>query len=109
MSRITDPSPHTGTYEGDLRYGRAFGTQPNKHKDFSADRINGVSQNVPVVPLTLVQPRDPACWKKDPKVKEIKKELDNSQHGVNYVIQSYQHFAQHMRANIHITVGKQRL
>lgn len=109
MTRISDPSPRTGTFEGDLRYGRALGTHPDKHRDFSADRVDGIARNVPVAPLILVPARDPSVWRKDPRVKEAKKHLDNSQHGVNYLLQSFQESMNHLRADMHITVGRQRM
>lgn len=109
MSKLYDPTPAGTPYEGDLRYGRAFGTTPDKHRDFHAERIDGVSRNSPVVPLVLVQPRDPQVWKKDTRIKHVKKTLDNSQHGVNYVLQAYQSQLGHMKANLRLTVGKQHL
>jgi hypothetical protein len=109
MSRLYDPTPAGSPYEGDLRYGRAFGTTPDKHRDFHAERVDGTPRNVPVVPLVLVQPRDPQVWKKDARIKEMKKSVDNSQHGVNYVLQAYQSQLNHMKSNLHLTVGKQRL
>jgi hypothetical protein len=106
---IEDRSVGTGVFTGDLKYGRMFGKNFEKHKDFAAEHVNGIAQNQPVVPLITVQPRDPNCWKKDPSVKQAKRVVDNSQHSVNYIVQSYREMLNHMKANIHITVGRQRL
>lgn len=59
--------------------------------------------------VTLREPRDKSVWTKDPKVKEAKKNLDNSQHGTNYLLSSYTKSAKYLRSNLHVTVGRQRL
>lgn len=99
-----------GKYEGDLKYGRANGSNPDKGKDYAAERnADGTPQNRAIAPLVLVQKRDPQVWKKDPNVKQAKKALDNSQHGVNYLIQSYSAMNEYMRANIHLTIGRSKM
>jgi len=105
---INDPAPGMGSFEGDLKYGRAHGTNNEKGKDFAADRQNGVATNLPVMPLRLVQPRDPEIWRRDLRVSEARKNLDNSQHGVNYLIQCFQSNLNDMRSNLKLKIGKQR-
>lgn len=109
MKKLIDKALGRGIYEGDLRYGRAFGNQIKHHNDYPADRINGEATNKPIVGLQLVEPVDVSLFKRDPKVKVMKKSLDNSQHSVNYIIQSYGHFINHMKANISLRVGKTKL
>jgi len=102
--QLIDYAPGTGVYEGDMRYGRANGNVPDKHGDYPANRENGVATNQPVVVLPLVQQRDPRVWTRDERVKEAKKSLDNSQHGINYLLT-------HLKDNnfMRVTIGKQRL
>lgn len=106
---LTDSSSRSGVYEGDLKYGRCNGTEYTKHSDYPADRVNGIPQNKPVVPLSLVKPRDPELWKKDPSVNEKKRKVDNSQHFINHLLMSYKRNVNRLRAGIHLTFGKQRL
>jgi len=106
---INDYAPGTGVYEGDLRYGRKSGNEFVKHKDFAANRQDGIASNAPVMPLTLVEPRDPQVWKKDPRVKEVKKSTDNAQYVTNHLLDLYASWGSKLRSNIHLTVGKQRL
>jgi len=108
-TQLKDPHPTRGVFEGDLAYGRAFGNNPDKRKDYAADRVDGVAQNKPIAPLVLVAPRDPELWRRDKRVVKAKRTLDNSQHGVNQMIKSYYEMLDYMKANIHLTVGKTRL
>lgn len=107
--KFVDDAPGTGVFEGDLKYGRCNGAIPSKHGDHSANRKDGIAMNIPVVPLTLVQPRDSTLWKKDPRIKEVKKNVVRSQHAINKVLEIYHDNAPRMNANIHITFGKQKL
>ena len=108
--RLQDVSPGTGVFEGDLKYGRMNGNVPKRRTDFSAarDSETGEAHNRVMAPLVLVSQRDPELWAHDPLVKQAKKELTNSQHGINYMLEAYQAFATAHNSNIHLTVGKQR-
>ncbi len=100
-TRLLDRSQGKGIYEGDLKYGRKLGDSYIKGQDFpSAD-----GNNQPVVPLTLVEKRDPRVWRKDKAIKTAKKHVDNSQHGINYVLKVYRSCL----ADMKLTVGKQRI
>ena len=101
-NQLKDPSPRTGVYTGDLAYGRMNGAVPNKHGDYSG------ASNKPIMPLTLVRPRDPHMWKRDPLVKEARKYVSESQVLKNSLINTFMENLKHLRANYHLTVGKQR-
>lgn len=98
MSKLTDLSNRSGVYMGDLKYGRTMSGIPMKGKDFTGD------ENQPVAPLVLVQARDRRVWTKDQRVKEAKKEVGNSQHLINYLIDSYS-----PNCGMKLVVGRQRL
>lgn len=103
---LTDLSPGTGVYEGDLAYGRRDGNVYKRHNDYSADRGDGQAKNLPVMPLRLVRGRNPLLWKKDPKVKEAKKSVSESQHYKNYVIETYRVTKAALKCNVRLKVGK---
>ncbi len=107
-TRITDRASGTGVYEGDLKFGRCNGNVISKHGDVDARREDGVSTNQPVAPLVLVQQRDPKLWRRDTRVKEVKKTVDNSQHGVNYVLKAFREHQHNLRMDVHLVVGRQR-
>lgn len=104
-----DEALGSGVYEGDLAYGRALVEEKVKGKDFPAEREGTEAKNKPLMPLKLVQQRDVALWTKDNTIKDAKKNVVNSQHYVNHIIQTYVDHANFMRANITLRVGKQRL
>lgn len=103
-STVVDPSPRTGVYEGDLKYGRTNHGEVKKHKDYAAERVDGVPTNPPAVGLALVQPRDPEVWTKDERVKKAKKEVFNSQAHITHLLQVWNR-NQFMR----LTIGSQRI
>lgn len=109
LVKFVDEAPRTGVFEGDLKYGRCNGNVVSKHGDNPANRHNGIAKNQPVAPLTLVQPRDPEFWKRDPRINEVKKNVNNSQHAINRLLETYKDNSDHLRANIHVTFGRQRL
>jgi hypothetical protein len=103
MSRqLNDPSPRTGVYTGDLAYGKCNGSVPDKHGDYTG------TSNKPICALTLVRARDPKVWTKDPLVKEARKYVVENQSLKNGVINAFMENLKHLRANYHLTVGKQR-
>ncbi len=102
MKRLIDPSNRSGVYSGDLAYGRKNGTMFDKHGDYSGP------DNQPIVPLTLVESRDPHVWGRDPYIKDAKKNNAENQAMKNEVINSYMEKLSHLKANFHLTVGKQR-
>lgn len=60
--------------------------------------------------VALIQPRDQESWTKDPLLKDFKSKFDGSSgRGTNYLIESYIKEYPYLRANIKLTVGKQRL
>ena len=68
---LIDETPPNTPFEGDLAYGRCFGTEPSRN-DYPADRdSNGNAKNVVTIPLKLVQPKDEVFWSrvKRPKSK----------------------------------------
>mgnify|MGYP001810760383 CR=1 FL=1 len=109
MSKLVDYAPGTGVFEGDLRYGRACGLEAKRHQDYPAERVDGVAKNAPLAPLVTVKPRDPNVWRKDPKVKQVRKKVTNSQHAVNTIIETYSAAQANLRANITLIVGKTKL
>lgn len=58
--------------------------------------------------VVLVTPRDPEVWGRDGRVKEAKKAL-SSQHATNYLLERYLKSQRYLRANLHLTIGRQRL
>lgn len=107
-TKITDRASGTGVYEGDLKFGRCNGTVLSKHGDVDARREDGIATNQPVAPLVLVQQRDPKVWKKDARLKEVKQSVDNSQHGVNYILRAFRDNQHSLRMDVHLIVGRQR-
>jgi hypothetical protein len=70
---LQDPSPLTGVYEGDLKYGRCLESVPVKQKDYNAERSQetGEAQNKPIFALPPAFKRDETFWKgrcKHPKI-----------------------------------------
>lgn len=63
--------------------------------------------------VVMAPPRDPEAWTNPTynEDKQYKKERStgSSQHGANYVLQSYLKNVNNMKANIHLTVGRQRI
>jgi hypothetical protein len=61
-----------GVYQGDLKYGRALGTEIKKQKDYKANyNPNGEAENKPIAPLTPAFKRDQTFWRgrnKHPKI-----------------------------------------
>ena len=98
MSKLIDMSLRTRVFRGDLKYGRTSNGIAVKGKDFTGE------DNAPVVPLVLVEPRDPQVWRKDNRIKEAKKQV-GSQHSINRIIEAYQ--TANLRSNITLKVGKQ--
>lgn len=109
-SKIVDQSTNKGVYKGDLAYGRANGNVPVRGRDFTAEPDeDGNARNLPAAPLILVKERDPNVWTKDPMIKQVKRDVGQFQYSINQFINSYRENADHLRANIHVTVGRQRL
>jgi len=109
-TKIVDYALGTGVYTGDLKYGRVSKTNGERSKDFAAQYQDGKPINPPAVPLVLVQNRDPEVWTSERLlVKKAKEKVVNFQHAVNYWIQAFQQNDVGLRANVHLTVGKQRL
>lgn len=62
-AQLHDPSLGTGSYEGDLRYGRSHHGVPVHNKDFAANRnSHGQATNPPIVGLAPTFVRDPKIW-----------------------------------------------
>lgn len=101
-STIVDPSPRTGVYEGDLKYGRTSHGESVKRKDYTAERQNGVPSNPAAVVLPIVQPRDPQVWTKDNRVKEARKHVVNSQYDITKLL-----IAWRQNSFMRLRVGKQ--
>lgn len=109
-SRIVDQSIDKGVYKGDLAYGRADGNVPVRGRDFTAEPDeDGNARNLPAAPLVLVKERDPSVWARDPMIKKVKRDVGQFQYSVNQFIRSYKENVDHLKANIHVTVGRQRL
>jgi hypothetical protein len=100
--QLNDLSPRTGVFVGDLAYGRCNGAVPDKHGDYTGNH------NKPICALTLVKTRDPRVWTRDPLVKEARKYVSESQILKNGLISAFMENLKTMRANYHLTVGKQR-
>lgn len=100
MTKLNDPSPRTGVYTGDLRYGRLNGTEAVKGRDFPSNK----GENLPILPLVLQRKRDPRLWTKDERVKEARKQ-QSSQHSINYIIENFHNCSMNAR----LIVGKHRL
>jgi hypothetical protein len=60
-------------------------------------------------PVVLQDKRDPDVWKRDPKVKQAKKETEVSVRGQNYLIEQLIVSLDHLTYDLHLTVGKTRL
>jgi hypothetical protein len=102
-STLVDRSAGTGVFKADLKYGRMNGDTPSKNGDFAGE------ENQPISPLVLVNPRDPHVWKKDNRVKEMRRTQGMPQSYVNYLMDEFSSNLKYLRANYHLTVGKQRL
>lgn len=62
--KFEDRSPGNVIYQGDLKYGRALGTEVKKQKDYRADyNEDGIATNQPIMPLPSVFKRDEFVWK----------------------------------------------
>lgn len=109
-SNITDRSPGKGVYQGDLAYGRANGDMPVKDRDFSAHvQEDGKPKNKPCCQLVLTLPRDPTLWRKDPAIKEAKKQdTSGNQHATNVLLTTFVDCQRTLRANLSLTIGRQR-
>lgn len=94
---LQDPSPRSGVYEGDLKYGRALGTLPEKGKDFPADRHDGHASNLPIVPLKPAFKRNPALW--SGRVKVCKR-VANSPTIATEVMIAAQHYPNGLAAHL---------
>lgn len=113
--RLIDLSPRTGVYEGDLAYGRRNETEIVKHKDFPANRDeNGNPINAPILPLKLVDPRDPTVWSKGKSKKKKEKPLINKKTSNETSFQLkclevYKNNVRYMKGNIHFRMDNSRL
>lgn len=52
--------------------------------------------------------RDNSMWTRDKKLSKVKHNPDASQHGVNYIIEAFQHRQNLKTTDFHLTVGKHR-
>lgn len=52
--------------------------------------------------------KEEELWQRDPRIKEAKQQSTGSQHFINHVIECYRNNLKYMKANLHLTVGKQR-
>lgn len=103
-SRLVDYAPGDGIFRGDLVYGCCNGNTPSKHGDFPMSQ-----GNKPIVPLKLVEPRDPEVWKRDPELDNKNKEKEDFNYVTICLVSKYKESYSHLRSNIHLTVGKVRL
>lgn len=106
IKRLADPALGNSQFQGDLAYGRCRGDVPVKHKDYPAQSKDG-RQNIPIVPLKLVEPRDPKVWgpHKRPKHKKIK----NSPTMKKHVMSVYRYISKSPRLNFHLIVNGVRV
>lgn len=93
----------SGMYAGDLKYGRCNGNIPVNGRDFSSQ--NG--SNEPVMKLQLVRKRDPKLWRKDGRVSSAKKLVQNSQQGINYLLNVFLENQKRNSFNLKLRIGKQ--
>jgi hypothetical protein len=116
--KLVDHATGGGVYQGDLKYGRTIAGQKVKGKDAPSHIVDGKEQNVPVVGLKLVQPRDPYVWTKDTRLKGVKNPKTNLQklmselvEGVTpeEVVSIFKANMKNMRSNISLKVGKDRV
>jgi len=101
--QLVDLSPRKGVFVGDLKYGRCNITTSERGHDFAGE------ENAPIAPLVLVANRDPEVWRRDSRLKEARRKTRTSQYLDNQLLNSYIENVDQMRANIHLTIGKQRI
>jgi hypothetical protein len=71
--QLHDPSPGTGSYEGDLRYGRSNHGVPVHNMDFAANRNSqGQPTNPPIAGIPPAFIRDPLVWRAKCSIKAKK-------------------------------------
>lgn len=100
--RIHDPSSRRGVFVGDLKYGRRNCNVVSR-SDYTGEN------NLPVAPLKLIRPRNPIYWTKDRGIKKVSSKNSSWQQAINYLLISYSDNINKLKANYHLTIGKQRI